>query len=297
MEFDYVGIVIICVALLCFFLAGIRIIRPTTRGLQERLGKYLKFCQPGFHWVIPIVDRMVYVNITEQMVDAKKQEIITNDNLNAVVDAQIYFKVIPTENGVKASQYNVDDVQWQIVNLARTTLRNIIGTLTLKTANSERDTINNELMKTLLKETSSWGISVVRTELKEIQPPEDVQDTMNKIVKAENEKISATDYATAVETKANGERRAAIQMAEGQKRAQILAAEGKAQAIQLENEALRKHFKDEAQVYKQLETAQIALSNGTKYIIDSNSKLATIVTDVAGANVVPVRREIRRRRR
>ncbi|MHC4520023.1 MAG: SPFH domain-containing protein, partial [Planctomycetota bacterium] len=110
------------------FLTGIRIVRPTHRGLIERLGKYRRFAKSGFNWVIPLVDRMIQVNITEQMVDAQPQEIITNDNLNARVDAQVYFKVKEDEANVKSSQYNVNNYQFQIVNLARTTLRNIIGT-------------------------------------------------------------------------------------------------------------------------------------------------------------------------
>src|SRR3972149_4723809 len=178
--------IIIAVVVMIFF-AGIRIIRPTHRGLVERLGKYKRFAQPGFHWIIPVIDRLIKINVTEQMVDAEPQEIITNDNLNARVDAQVYFRVKPDEENVKASLYNVYNYEVQIVSLARTTLRNIIGTLTLKSANSERDKINTELMKTLKDETQNWGLEVVRTELKEIDPPKDVQDTMNKVVKAENE--------------------------------------------------------------------------------------------------------------
>src|SRR5204863_1592706 len=163
-----------------------------------------------FNWVIPGIERMYQVNVTEQMVDAQPQEIITNDNLNAVVDAQNYFRIKTDEESVKFSQYNVNNVTLQIVNLARTTLRNIIGTLTLKSANSERGKINDELLKVLLKETSQWGIDIVRAELKEIDPPKDVQETMNKIVKAENEKLAAVDFATAAETAADGKKRAAI---------------------------------------------------------------------------------------
>ena len=114
------------------------------------------------------------------------------------------------EENVKASQYNVANYEMQIVNLARTTLRNIIGTLTLKSANSERGRINEELQKTLRDETGSWGIEIVRTELKEIDPPPDVQETMNKVVKAENEKVAAIDFATAAETSADGTERAEI---------------------------------------------------------------------------------------
>ncbi|MBU0765699.1 MAG: SPFH/Band 7/PHB domain protein, partial [Bacteroidetes bacterium] len=234
------------------FLAGIRIVRPTHKGLIERLGKYKKLANPGFHWIIPIIDRLFQVNITEQMVDAEPQEIITNDNLNASVDAQVYFRVKSDEESVKGSMYNVNDYRWQIVNLARTTLRNIIGTLTLKSANSERGRINLELHETLFKETKSWGIEIIRTELKQIDPPADVQETMNKVVKAENEKIAAIDSATAAETVADGVKRAKIKEAEGYKRAKILHAEGEAEAIKLVNEAADKYFIGNAQILRKL---------------------------------------------
>ena len=234
---DYTMFYIIGGVLLIFAL-GVKIVRPTHRALIERLGKYKTFANPGFHWIIPFIDKMYIVNTTEQMVDAQAQEIITNDNLNASVDAQVYFRVIGTEESVKSSQYNVDRYQWQIVNLARTTLRNIIGTLTLKSANSERGKINAELHRTLTEETKSWGIEVIRTELKQIDPPSDVQETMNKVVKAENEKIAAIDYATARETVADGEKRARIKEAEGSRQANILAAEGEAMAIKMVKEGL-----------------------------------------------------------
>ena len=147
---------------------------------------------------------MFQVDVREVLVEAQPQEIITNDNLNARVDAQVYLKVKADEESVKASQYNVVNYQNQVVNLARTTLRNIIGTLSLKSANSERGKINDALRVTLVVETASWGIEILRTELKEIDPPKDVQETMNKVVKAENEKIAAVDFATATETQADG---------------------------------------------------------------------------------------------
>jgi regulator of protease activity HflC (stomatin/prohibitin superfamily) len=142
---------LVLIAVIVIFFAGVRIIRPTHRGLIERLGKYHAFSSPGFHWAIPVIDRMYQVNIAEQMVDAEPQEIITNDNLNARVDAQVYFKVKDDEQSVKHCQYDVNNYQWQIVNLARTTLRNIIGTLTLKSANSERGKINAELWNETLQ--------------------------------------------------------------------------------------------------------------------------------------------------
>jgi regulator of protease activity HflC (stomatin/prohibitin superfamily) len=273
-------------AIVLFFLFGIRIIRPTHRGLIERLGKYNRFSDPGFHWIIPLIERMFQVNTTEQMVDAEPQEIITNDNLNAKVDAQVYFKVKSDEESVKSSQYNVNNYQWQIVNLARTTLRNIIGTLTLKSANSERGKINSELHKTLHEETKSWGIQIVRTELKEIDPPTDVQETMNKVVKAENEKIAAIDYATATETKADGEKRSKIKEAEGVKQASILHAEGDAEAIRLVNEAANKYFIGNAQLLRKLQALELSLEKNTKIVIPTGSELVNIIGDMAG--VVPL---------
>ncbi len=270
------------------FLLGIRIVRPTNRGLIERLGKYKKFAQPGFHWLIPVIDKMYRVNITEQMVDAAPQEIITNDNLNAMVDAQIYFKIKPDEDSVKCSQYNVNNVTYQIVNLARTTLRNIIGTMSLKSANSERGRINDELVKVLVKETATWGIEIVRTELKQIDPPKDVQDTMNKIVKAENEKIAAVDFATAAETFADGEKRAAIKKAEGVRQARILAADGEAEAIRLVNEAANKYFVGNAQLMKRLDTLEASLKNNTKIVVPSNAELVNVIGDMAGG-VLPIK--------
>ena len=268
--------------------AGIRIVRPTQRGLIERLGKYRRFATPGFHWIIPIIDRIYVVNVTEQMVDAEPQEIITNDNLNASVDAQVYFRVKSDEESVKGSIYNVNNFKWQIVNLARTTLRNIIGTLTLKSANSERGKINAELYKTLHDETKDWGIEIVRTELKQIDPPKDVQETMNKVVKAENEKIAAIDSATAAETVADGVKRAKIKEAEGIKQSKILNAEGDAEAIRLVNEAADKYFVGNAQLLKKLETLEASLEKNSKIVIPAGSEIVNVIGEMAG--VLPLER-------
>ncbi|HWQ98515.1 MAG TPA: SPFH domain-containing protein [Clostridia bacterium] len=268
------------------FFSGIRIVRPTSRGLIETLGKYTKYAQPGFHWVIPAIQKIYLVNITEQMFSAEPQIIITNDNLNATVDAQVYFRVKSDEESVKSAIYNVNDYKFQIINLARTTLRNIIGTLTLKSANSERGKINNELLNTLKEETGKWGIDIVRTELREIDPPKDVQETMNKVVKAENEKVAAVDFATAAETTADGIKRAEIKKAEGSKQAKILEAEGSAQAIQLVNEAADKYFVGNAQLLRRLEAVENSLKNNAKIVVPSNSELINVIGEMAGT--VPI---------
>ena len=284
---DNVIVLIIVGAVGLLFFSGIRIVRPTHRGLIERFGKYNRFANPGFHWIMPGIDLMYQVNITEKMINAEPQEIITNDNLNAKVDAQVYFKITSDEESVKNSQYNVNSIEYQIVNLARTTLRNIIGTMTLKSANSERGKINKELHGTLLDETKSWGIQIIRTELKEIDPPKDVQETMNKIVKAENEKIAAVDYATAAETKADGEKRAEIRRAEGVKQGQILRAEGEAQAIALVNEAAEKYFIGNAQVLRKIQALETSLKDNSKIVVPAGSDLVNVLGEMAG--IIPIR--------
>ena len=276
------------VVILVFF-AGVKVVRPTNRALVERLGRYHHFARPGFNWLIPLIDKLIVVNVTEQMVDAEPQEIITNDNLNAMVDAQVYFKVKDDEESVKSSQYNVNNYYYQIVSLARTTLRNIIGTLTLKSANSERGKINAELQSTLRQETGSWGLEIVRTELKEINPPKDVQETMNKVVKAENEKVAAVDFATATETAADGQKRAEIKKAEGIKQAKILEAEGEAEAIKLVNESAEKYFTGNAKILRSIEAVEKALFNNAKIIVPSDKELVNVIGDMAG--IAPINKK------
>jgi regulator of protease activity HflC (stomatin/prohibitin superfamily) len=251
------------------------------------MGRYTKYAEPGFHWVVPAIQKLYLVNITEQMFSAEPQVIITNDNLNATVDAQVYFRVKADEESVKSSVYNVNNYKYQIVNLARTTLRNIIGTLTLKSANSERGRINNDLHKTLMEETSKWGIDIVRTELKEIDPPRDVQETMNKVVKAENEKVAAVDFATAAETNADGIKRAAIKNAEGIKQAKILEAEGEAQAIKLVNEAAEAYFVGNAQLLRKLQATETSLKNNSKIVVPTGTELINVIGEMSG--LLPVK--------
>ena len=262
---------------------SIRTVRPVARGLVERFGKYKRFANPGLTLIIPFgIEHLLKVNITEMMVDAGGQEIITKDALNAVVDAQVYFKVKTDETSVKASEYNVFNYKVQIVALARTTLRNIIGTMNLMEANSERGKINQSLYAQLTQETQNWGIEIVRTELKEINPPDTVQQAMNKVVVANNEKTAAIDFATATETKADGERRAVIKRADGDKQSRILVAEGEAQAIKLVNEAADAYFKGNAQLLKQLQVAQEALANNSKIVIPTGQSLINVIGDLAG---------------
>ena len=139
------------------------------------------------------------------------------------------------------------------------------------------------------EETTDWGISIVRAELKQIDPPQDVQATMNKVVKAENEKIAAIDYATAAETEADGVKRAKIKEAEGFRQAKILNAEGEAEAIRLVNEAAEKYFIGNAQILRKIEAVETSLKNNAKIVVPSDSDLVNVIGEMAG--VLPLEKK------
>lgn len=302
---------------LIIFAYGIRIVRPTQRAVVERLGKYRKFAHPGFHWIIPVIDRMIKVNTTENMADIAAHEIITEDNLNAKVDMMIYYQVKEDEENVKRSLYEVSDFTTQIVSLAQTTARNVIGGMAFKDVNSRRATLNQELAEILRKETDRWGVEVVRVELKEIIPPNDVQQTMNMVIKAENEKRSAIDFATAKETEADGLRRAAIKEAEGSRQSSILQAEGQRQATILQAEGYQQatvlqaegskqaavleaegqatafdltnqSFVGNAQLLKKLEVTENSLENNSKIILSESGVSPSLILDAREEGGGPV---------
>jgi regulator of protease activity HflC (stomatin/prohibitin superfamily) len=273
---------------LAFFFGGLKMITPTHRAAIERLSRYHRFMKSGITWIIPLVDKIYPVNVTEQMANADQQEIITKDNLNAFVDVQIYFKVKEDEESVKAALYNVNDYRLQIISLSRTTLRNVIGNKEFSQVNNNRTELNKEILQSIQQQTENWGLEIVRCELKEIQPPADVQETMNTVLKAQNEKQAAIDFATARETVADGEKRAAIKQAEGQMQSAVLKAEGEAQAIlkvaearskeiQIINEAAQKYFVGNAQVLKQLEVSETAMKDNSKFVIAEKGTNPVIV--------------------
>jgi len=288
MAYDLYGVelykIIIGMILLIFF-GGIRVVRPFEKGLHERFGKYKGTREQGFRWIIPIIDRMTKVNMTENMVNIPPQLVITKDNLNADVDAMVYFRVINPYN----AEYNAENYRAQITSLARTTLRDLIGKMTLTDANSKRDIINKNLELELDKQTKAWGIDIVRVELQRIEPPKNVQEAMNEVVEAENKKISAINFANAVETEADGKRRAKIKEADGEAYQIERIAQANAQKIKLENEALQKYFKNEAQIYRKLQTTENSLVHGTKYVIDPNSNITNVISEMSG--VVPIKSE------
>ena len=281
-------------------LAGIRVIRPTHVGAIETLGRFSGFRRYGITYVFPVIQKLYKVNVTEQLVDVTKQDVITKDNLNCTVDAQVYFRVGKSdddaqadllkrvrEGDLKAALYNVNNYYRQVVELARTTLRNEIGRTDFKQVNSNRAGLNKAIHKSMTEETKNWGIGIVRVELKEVRPPEDVQDAMNMVIKAENEKQAALDFATAAETKADGEKRAAIKIAEGEAKAIITVAEAKAREIELVNDAADEHFTGNAQMLERLRVTEEALREGTKFVIAPDNQIPTIIVNETPATVVP----------
>ena len=298
-----IGQIIVGVIIAGFFLSGIRIVRPTHRAAVETLGKYTRFQRSGITFIFPFIQKMYSVNITEQLVDVMRQEVITKDNLNCTVDAQVYFKVGDSEKELKSALYQVNDFSIQIVQLARTTLRNVIGDNMFKDVNSQRGKLNQEVFDTMAVETKDWGITIVRVELKEIEPPDDVQETMNMVIKAENDKQSAIDFANARETKADGEKRAVIKEAEGVRRALIEKAEGEAQAIervaqarateiQLVNDAADKYFIGNAKELKKLEVTQASLEENSKIVLTQKGVATTLVLNESEDKIIPTKESV-----
>lgn len=255
----YIFLGIVGVWMLC----GFRVVRPVERGVVETFGKYSRPLFQGLNFVFPMFQKAIRVNITEKMADIEPQEIITEDNLNASVDLVVFYQVKSDPESIKQSLYSVNDFESQIITLARTTARNVIGGMVFKDVNSKRKELNEKLATILQTETEKWGVQVVRVELKDIVPPKDVQETMNQVIKAENTKRSAIDFATAEETKADGVKRALIKEAEGDKQASILKAEGQAEAFNLVN----KSFTGNAQVLRNLEVLENSLKENSKIVI------------------------------
>lgn len=188
-----------------------RIVRPWQKGLIERLGKYNRTVDSGLQIVIPLVERLILVDMREQVVDVPPQSVITQDNVMVEVDAVVYYQVI---DPMKVT-YNVADFYNAAIKLTQTNLRNLIGDLALDESLTSRETINTKLRIILDEATDKWGVQVTRVELQRIEPPQDVTAAMHRQMKAERD------------------RRATILEAEGHKQAAILKSEGDAEAVRL----------------------------------------------------------------
>jgi regulator of protease activity HflC (stomatin/prohibitin superfamily) len=201
-------------------MTGLRIVRPWEKGLIERLGKYQRTAGSGLTLIVPFMERMIKVDMREQVVDVPPQQVITKDNVAVEVDAVVYYEVT---DPVKVT-YNVANFYIAATKLAQTNLRNLIGDLALDESLTSREIINTKLREILDDATDKWGTKVTRVELQRIEPPQDVTDAMHRQMKAERDR-------RAMILEAEGHKRSAILQAEGIKQSAILKAEGDAEAI------------------------------------------------------------------
>jgi regulator of protease activity HflC (stomatin/prohibitin superfamily) len=211
----------------------IKVVPQARAAVVERLGRYSRTLTPGLALVIPFVDRVRNMaDLREQVVSFQPQPVITQDNLVVNIDSVIYFQVTDP----KAATYEIANPVDAIDLLTVTTLRNVIGGMTLEQTLTSRDSINDQLRGILDDATGKWGIRVHRVELKSVDPPASVKDTMEKQMRADREKRAAILQAEGVKQaqilQAQGEKESAILKAEGQKQAAILAAEGQSKAIE-----------------------------------------------------------------
>jgi regulator of protease activity HflC (stomatin/prohibitin superfamily) len=243
------GIVAVVVVVLLVIMAArtIRIVPQAKAGIVERLGRYHKTLNPGMTLLMPFVDRMrPLIDLREQVVTFPPQPVITEDNLVVGIDTVLYFTV----NDAKSATYEVANPLQAIEQITVTTLRNVIGSLSLEQALTSRDHINAQLRSVLDEATGKWGIRINRVELKSIDPPGSIQEAMEKQMRAERDRRAAILNAEGVKQSqiltAEGQKQAAVLTAEGQRQAAILKAEGEAKAISTVFEAIHRGNPDSA---------------------------------------------------
>ena len=224
-----IGFLILFLIVMVTIKKGVQIVRPFEKGVIERLGKFSRMLSPGFHIIIPYIDHLIKVDIREIVLDVDPQEVITKDNVGVTVDAVIYYLVVDPAKVL----YKVGDFREAASKLAQTSLRNVIGELSLDACLTSREVINGKLKVILDNATDPWGVRVGRVELKRIDPPQDINEAMGRQMKAERDR-------RAIILESEGTRDSKINIAEGQKRSDILRAEGEAQAKVKIAEAQRK---------------------------------------------------------
>ncbi|HAN23663.1 MAG: SPFH/Band 7/PHB domain protein [Microbacterium sp.] len=263
---------------------AVRIIPQATAGVVERLGRYHKTLAPGLNLLVPFIDRLrPLIDMREQVVSFPPQPVITEDNLVVSIDTVVYFQV----TDARAATYEIANYLGAVEQLTTTTLRNVVGGLNLEEALTSRDEINGQLRVVLDEATGKWGIRVSRVELKAIDPPVSIQDSMEKQMRAERDRRAAILTAEGSKQsqilEAEGRRQAEILKAEGDKQAQILRAEGEAQAIQAVFDAIHAGNPDEKLLaYQYLQTLpKISESPSSKlWIIPS--ELTDALSQIAG---------------
>ena len=237
MEYVIIGLIVV---LLILFISCLRIVPQAHVYVVERLGTFHKELQAGPRWLWPFVDRVVRrVSIKERVVDFKPQQVITKDNVTMQIDTVVFFKV----TDAKKYTYGVENPMMAIENFTATTLRNIIGELELDSTLTSRDVINTKITAILDEETDRWGIKVIRVELKNILPPREIQDSMEKQMKAERERrekiLQAEGEKKAQVLVAEAEKESKILRAQADKEAEILRATAEKEAMILRAEAIR----------------------------------------------------------
>jgi regulator of protease activity HflC (stomatin/prohibitin superfamily) len=225
-------VLIVAVIVLAVFARTVRIVPQARARVVERLGRYHRTLNPGLALVVPFIDRLrPQIDLREQVVSFPPQPVITEDNLVVSIDSVIYFQV----TDAKAASYEIQNYIQAIEQLTVTTLRNVIGGMALEKTLTSRDEINSQLRGVLDEATGKWGIRVNRVELKAIDPPASIKDTMEKQMRADREKraaiLQAEGMKQAAILTAEGEKQAAVLRAQGQREATILEAEGQAKAI------------------------------------------------------------------
>src|SRR5215218_8085355 len=247
MEAGVIALIALVVFLFVVAASGIRIVPQARAGVVERLGRYARTLDPGLALIIPFVDRVKpLIDLREQVVTFPPQPVITEDNLVVGIDTVIYFTV----TDAKAATYEVANPLQAIEQLTVTTLRNVIGGLTLEETLTSRDNINSQLRVVLDEATGRWGIRVNRVELKSVEPPRTVQEAMEKQMRAERDRRATILTAEGVKQSqiltAEGEKQAAVLKAEGARTAAILRAEGESKAIETVFQAIHDGAPDQA---------------------------------------------------
>ena len=252
---------VIFVVIIGIILANIKIIPQAKAAVVERLGAYKTTWKTGVHITFPFIDKVAKViSLKEQVVDFPPQPVITSDNVHMMIDTVIYFQIADP----KLYAYGVESPMLAIENLTATTLRNIIGDLELDGTLTSRDIINTKMRSILDEATDPWGIKINRVELKNIMPPKDIQDAMEKQMRAERERREKI-------LQAEGEKKSAILIAEGKKESLILEAEAEKQAEILRAEAKREAKIREAEGEAEaILKVQEAIAEGLKIISEAN---------------------------
>ena len=288
--FNYIGVIVLVVLVLILVVSNIHVVQQSRAYVVERLGAYSATWNVGLHLKIPFIERVVKkVSLKEQVADFDPQPVITKDNVTMQIDTVIYFQITDP----KLYTYGVEHPMNAIENLTATTLRNIIGEMELDQSLTSRDVINAKMRSILDEATDPWGIKVNRVELKNILPPREIQNAMEKQMKAERERresilqaegqkqsqiLVAEGEKQSTILRADAEKQAAILRAEAEKQAAILRADGEAQAIMAVQKAMadslallnEKAPNDQVLKLKALEAMQkVADGKATKIIIPS----------------------------